>query len=422
MKFLKGKSFLVLLLILINAVLLVVFFKPSHQTISSSTTTTTNNNWQNVDYPEISSIGKDWDFQKYTKYFQNLAEQKGGEYAYHALATAANKGYIAGNVDTHLLGHTVGDVLYKQKGIEGIKVCTDDIRNACSHSIVVGYLLENGASSLGKAVEACHDAPGGSGAYTMCVHGLGHGVLAYEEYDMKKAVNLCNKIGTLKSANIEIGQCIGGVTMEMMAGVHDHEAWIKQVPNYFKENDPLAPCDSGFISKEYTNFCYVYLTPHLFKSAGVELSFPDPKLFNKAMKYCEGIPFEDRNRSTCFGSFGKEYVVLSNARNVQNVSSMKDAQLLQVYNWCKLGPVEGVSPCIESALQSIYWGGENDSKVSVRFCNIIPDQKYSNECMENLIGSVSYYVKDAKYRELFCSEVTEKFKEDCRARLLNPIR
>jgi len=412
---------LIILLIAVNAVMLLYLIK-----LQSGKELKLNNqiSWQLQAYPEITQMkNSNWDFQKLSQFFKDLSEKKGGEYAYHALVVSANKEYITANVDTHLLGHVVGDMLYKQKGIDGIKVCTDDIRNACSHSIVVGYLLDNGEGSLPKAVATCKQAPGGRGAYTMCVHGLGHGVLGYTQYDMRRAVSLCGKTGTTEYGNQEIGQCVGGVTMEMMAGIHDRDAWLRQVPNYFKENDPLAPCNMGFIPKAALGYCYIYLTPHLFQSAGANLASPDPKYFKKAMSYCEKIPKNDSNRETCFGSFGKEYVVLANARNVQSVvqsvEGMGDEKLKLIYNWCSFGPKEGLSPCLDSALQSLFWGGENDSGVSIRFCSIIPDKEQSENCMRSLIGAVSYYLEnDYNYKQFFCKKIPKEYQDDCRLKLL----
>lgn len=416
-KFPVNFKLLVVILLIVNGILLFYFIKPTN---TNSLKSSNNIAWEGQNFPEIEEIkGNNLDFQKLTKFFKDLSNKKGGEYGYRALAQAANLGYITPNVDTHLLGHSVGDILYEQKGIDGIKVCTDDLRNACSHSIVVGFLLDNGEKSITKAVSTCLDAPGGIGAYTMCVHGLGHGVLGYYEYDMKKAVELCMKTGTEKYQNREVGQCIGGISMEMMAGVHDKVAWEKQVPNYFKADDPLAPCNSGFIPENVSGYCYTYLTPHLFKSAGASLASPEPKYFKKAMSYCEGLEKGSQNRRTCFGSFGKEYVVLANARNIQSVTSMSSEQLKLIYDWCKLGPKEGLSPCLATALQSLYWGGENEPDVSIRFCKVIPEQNEASKCMDELIGAVGYYKGNFKsYKEDFCGKLSDEYKNSCEMKLL----
>lgn len=410
----------IILLVIINVLLLSYFLKsPTEERLLS-------NNKYNLelkDFPEIEALkDSNLDFQKSAEFFRNLSVKRGGEYGYKALAAAANFNYLSPNVDSHLLGHTVGDVLYKQQGIDGIKVCTDDLRNACSHSIVVGFLLEKGEDSLVEAVSKCEDAPGGKGAYTMCVHGLGHGVLGYVEYDMRKAVSLCEKTGTKKYGYQEVGQCIGGVSMEMMAGVHDRDMWLTQLPNYFKSDDPLAPCSMDFMPENGVGYCYMYLTPHLFEVAGASLANPESKYFSKAMSYCEALEKGNPNRNICFGNFGKEFVVLANSRNVQSVTLMKDDKLKLIHNWCNLGPKEAALPCVSSALQSLYWGGENDPDVSIRFCNNALDNKQEGICITELIGAVSFYKRDdLSYKKSFCNNLKDKYRNDCNNRLITKI-
>ncbi|MEJ0021016.1 MAG: hypothetical protein WDN47_00350 [Candidatus Doudnabacteria bacterium] len=385
-------------------------FKP-HNNLASSTD----------NYSELDAIrGQNQDFGQLTVFFKDLANKKGGEYAYKALAFAANSNYLAPNIDTHLLGHVVGDVLFAQEGLDGIKVCTNDLRNACSHSIVVGALLTQGLGALPKAVETCHLAPGGSGAYTMCVHGLGHGVLAYTNYDMKKAIQLCDKVGQPVMSSQEYAQCTGGVTMEMMAGIHDPVAWAKQTPYYFSKTDPLSPCDMSFMPAAAQPMCYNYLTPHLFQMAGADLGNPGPKDFEKAFTFCAKLPVSNRvNWDNCYGGFGKEFPVLVNGRNVENVQDLDDAKLKTVYSWCQLAKVSaGVTDCMNSALSSLYWGGENNRDVAIRFCNAVSDAQNQSLCFTSLSGAVSYYIQDHSYRESYCSEIPQAYQTDCRRLLL----
>ena len=68
-------------------------------------------------------------FSELSEYFSVLAKDKGGAHAFEVLRQAS----VAPGTDMHLLGHVVGDTLYTQEGLEGIRVCTHDFRNACSH-------------------------------------------------------------------------------------------------------------------------------------------------------------------------------------------------------------------------------------------------------------------------------------------------
>src|SRR3989344_2099777 len=366
-------------------------------------------------------IPLDANFLELAKYFQDLSDQKGARAAYEVLESAK----LPPNIDFHLLGHVIGDTLYKQEGAKGIRVCSQNFRNACSHSIVIGLLLEKGEAALAEIANACRKAPGGSGAYTMCFHGLGHGVLAYNEYELPRAIDFCKKVGTPEFQFQEFKQCVGGTIMEMIAGVHDRAIWLEKSEKYFKKDDPLYPCTSSFMPKETLFWCYLYLTPHLFELGGANLGLPTEKNFKIAFPFCDALPDTLKaERDACYGGFGKEFVVLAKDRDVRKIDEMSDAELEKVYSWCKLADnKEGTGACILHAMQSLYWGGENNRGVAIRFCRNMNDETDNRStCFFPLIGVVNQYVSDQSYRQEFCSEIPEEYRFDCNNRLISPSK
>ncbi|MCH7883594.1 hypothetical protein IIA95_04270, partial [Patescibacteria group bacterium] len=364
-------------------------------------------------YPELYDLENNrLSFRYLSNYFNDLAEKKGASYAYEVLKAAP----MPPGIDMHLLGHVVGDALYQQEGAGGMSICTHDFRNACSHSIVIGLLVEKGEKALPEINESCKLAPGGSGAYTMCFHGLGHGVLAYAGYDLLKAVELCKKTGTPEYHNAESSQCISGAIMEIIGGgFNDPLLWKEQSKKYFKDDNPLYPCASDFIPNEAKPLCYVYLTPHLFKLAGANLARPTALDFEKAFLFCGTIPeHKPENRDACYGGFGKEFIVLAKDRDIRNIENMTDQELLKVYRWCLLAHGgQGVKACLHHALQSLYWGGENNRRVAIRFCELVRDSFYQSPCFENLIGAVSFYINERGYRQSFCKELPFIYQKEC---------
>lgn len=362
-------------------------------------------------YPEVQELaGTNWSFQKYSDYLRELSEKRGAEYAYEVLKRAA----FPPGTDLHLLGHLVGDMLYKEKGIDGVRFCTPDFRNACSHSVVIGILNEHGEASLPEIADTCKRAPGGKGAYTMCFHGLGHGVLAYTGYDLKRAVPMCEKVGTEAYGKREYVECVGGTIMEMIGGVHDRQAWEKQVGTYFKESDPLYPCSADFMPAEVRQICYVHLTPHLFVAAGGDLGRMDPAIFPKAFSYCDALPENDLPlRSACYGGFGKEFTVIAQNRDVRDIGSMDEASLHNVRAWCALaGDTFGEGACNASALSSLYWGGENNPNASFTYCEIAEGEA-RRACFEQLAFQVNYYALDGKAKEALCARIPNEFRGRC---------
>lgn len=399
-----SKNFLIKLLLLLSVILLIFFVLELPHGEKEG------------DYPELNKLSGNENFTVLKDYFVKLANEKGAPYAYEVLKLVK----VRPGTDMHLMGHVVGEILYKQKGAAGIQYCTQDFRNACSHTIVVGLFSEKGVGALPEIIEACKKAPGGKGAYNMCFHGLGHGVLAFTGYDIPKTVDLCSQIKKNRNDGREFPECVGGAIMEIISGGdHDKELWRVQNEKYMSGEDPLYPCNNNIIPKEAKSQCYSYLTPHLFLFAGASLGNPGPKDFEKAFTYCGALKDQDpKNMIICYAGFGKEFVVLAKGRDIRKITEMSTDELSTVYKWCQLADrKDGKEACLGSALSSIYWGGENNRSTAISFCNIMPPEE-QEVCFKDLIGTVKYYVSDKSYLRNFCSDIPKAFGQECAKTLL----
>lgn len=369
-------------------------------------------------YSELKEIeGVPRSFDEYADFFEDLAEEKGGKYALGALSKAE----LGPRTDFHLLGHVVGDVLYKQKGVDGMHDCTHEFRNACSHSIVTGVFTEYGPSGLGLVTEACEQAPGSKGAYSMCFHGLGHGVLAYALYDFKRAVSLCEDIGDIDSPRREVVECIGGAVMEIVGGGdHDPVAWEKQHPHYLKAEDPLYPCNASFVPQEAKGICYIYLTPHLLELVGFSFGNPDPALFPKAYSYCDTIPKEQKDeRAACYGGFGKEFFGYVNDGDIRDIgSSLSNVDAVSVRNWCLMAEDErDKRSCLLQSIASLFWGGESNVDGAFKFCALMEDKARQTLCYSTLTDQIVFYSVNSYKSKALCKRLPEIHKKRCLSKL-----
>ena len=417
----QDNSYLISILVGLNVILaLILFDVPLSSDANSVKRTADRIDVSSLDRSQFSELKKVSEytssFKKLTDFFEDIAEEKGAEYAYNVLRLSD----LPPGTDLHLLGHAVGDVLFKQQGLKGIHVCTQDFRNACSHTIVIGLFYQKGEGALSDISNTCRGAPGGKGAYTMCFHGLGHGVLSYAGYDLEKAVDLCSQTATPEYNGREFNECVGGTIMEIIGGVHDREAWSRAHKKYFKDDDPLYPCSADFIPDRIKSICYNYLTPHLFTAAGGSLSNPIP-VIGKAFSFCEAIPEEKvADRTSCYGGFGKEFIVLTKERDIREIDVMTPEQIKRVYDWCsEAGNEKGQNNCLVFAVSSMYWGGENKYDTALGLCNIIENKDNQRACFNNLIGSVFYYRggADKDYLREFCNLLPEDIGKNCYARI-----
>jgi hypothetical protein len=367
-------------------------------------------------YPEAATIGQGHPtFQQLSDRFTALAQKKGADYAFDVLRVAP----LDPGTDLHLLGHAVGGVLYQQKGIKGMLDCTQDFRNACSHAIVIGALGQYGADKALSLIEAaCEKAPGGTGAYTMCFHGLGHGVFADFGYNLPQAIQYCKEMGTPAHNDQEYIQCVGGAIMELVdGGGHDEQDWLVAHTKYLT-SDPLSPCMSSVIPNEAKSICLTYITPRLFWLAGADPNAPpDPEFFPAAFKFCDAIPTSQEDlRQACYGGFGKEFdpMVVNEDTRVQAAGGYTDDELSDIAQWCDMADAaDGRIACEKSAVDSLFWGGEFNPKPSFRFCGLIQDASLQSACYSSLAGDISYYIRDTTQQKGLCAQLPQTYQAAC---------
>lgn len=356
-------------------------------------------------------------YEQLSAFFKELSNKKTAIYAFEILSKAP----MPYGIDMHLLAHSIGDVLYRQEGINGMRYCTDNFRNACSHSLVINLFYEKGEAGLADISEACKKAPG-EGGYSMCYHGLGHGVFAYSGYDFPKTTELCKKTAT-ENAGDEYKECMGGALMEQVnGGDHDKASWQKQRLINFHQDQPLYPCMSDLFSDpESRQICLVYLTPYLWELAGRNSENVSDEVIIRSFEYCNDISLNDpKNRDACFGGFGKEFLSMAKGKDIRNIDKLTDDEMKRIYRWCSLTPhKDGQKSCILYAQGSMFWSGANDKKLVEHFCSLAPQEEAKMDCFEGLIHTVKNSdKKEQSYLTEFCNEIPSSVQAQCKRQLL----
>ena len=162
----------------------------------------------------------------------------------------------------------------------------------------------------------------------------------------------------------------------------------------------------------------MYISPRLFEVAGADLAAPKPEHFAKAFTYCDGIPSsEGPLRQSCFAGIGKEFPVLALARDIRAVSEASDEDLRQMREWCSSAPhLEAYGACARSVLDSLFWGGENDPRVSLRFCELAPPEEV-NDCFNYIFDLALNYLPHESLSAQFCSRLSGEPAALCERRL-----
>lgn len=372
-----------------------------------------------VTHPEDTTIGAGKpSFDDLLTRFRDLAKDKGAEYAFDVLRTAT----IPVGTDIHLIAHEIGHELYAQKGIDGMSLCTQEFGNGCSHSLVIEAMQERGdGPDVQKLIDdACHKAEqnpdGGLTAYTMCYHGLGHGVFAYYQYSFPETVKFCMQMGTKEYDYIQGYECIGGAAMELVSGGgHDKEAWEKARARYFRASDPLAPCNTDAVPAAAKSKCYVYMSPYYMELTGGNIVYYTDEQLTKGMSFCTALPFGE-DRSSCIGGFGKDFVSITGGQDLRkrDKGAYSDSEMRHIDALCRHTPDPRDQHVCESyAISMFFWGGYAEPSTSTRFCSILGDSESQDYCFTYLAQSIAHMIADREERAARCDALGARYQKLC---------
>ncbi|HMA77889.1 MAG TPA: hypothetical protein VKP88_01990 [Candidatus Paceibacterota bacterium] len=348
-------------------------------------------------------------FSETATYMEAVARREGGAYAFEVL----KNGSLPPGMDTHLIGHFVGDIMYEQEGIHGMRYCDEAVGYACAHSVVINALLRDGPGVFDVINDVCASI-GLPGSYDMCFHGFGHGVLAYTEFHLPEAIELCDLVGTEKNNDWEEQECLGGVIMEMRGGIHDPELWAVNGKPYLDPDNPLAMCQADYLPEKYREMCYIYITPFIFDYES-PADIPPPTVYADSMAWCERID-DAYERSDCYAGFGKEYVGFALGRDVRYLNFITPEQAGLVHDWCNLAPTEeGALSCMEFALYSVYRSGSIGFDGALTFCSQARTQRSADMCYHHFFRVAHRFHGPGRYERQLCPLVPPNRVAECQA-------
>ena len=171
------------------------------------------------------------------KWLEELAEREGPEEAWNYLVKTYNTPQgVVGN--PHDMAHLVGQLIFKKHGFDGLSICEPLFAFGCYHGLM--EVAFNKQFDLEAAEKGCRSVGNVSTpAYWSCIHGIGHGVATFRDHKIDQALADCDIVGP----NI-LTYCYDGVFMEFS---------ISAPPSFYKQSDPLYPCNA--IGESYKSAC-----------------------------------------------------------------------------------------------------------------------------------------------------------------------
>ncbi len=292
------------------------------------------------------------------------------------------------NVDCHQEAHQVGRAAFELFGSTVFKHSYFNCHSGFIHGAMESFLKQKGNQSLEQDIVAlCNKLPTNFSNFE-CLHGIGHGVMAYVNYDMPEALKTCKNLAN----GFARSSCYGGVFMENIL-VSEGKGVTPGHTTHWVNSDPHFPCNGvdqdGAIQYE----CYMMQTSRM-----LDIGNNDFKYVNQE---CQKAP--QSLRDVCFKSMGRD-IAGKTLRGPHKI-------IIQ----CQLAQSEFFDDCINGALNVVidFWGEKLQGQAG-QLCTILPENN-KNVCYQTLAARIpGIFIKKSDQQHI-CDTFEPNFQDLCRS-------
>jgi hypothetical protein len=333
--------------------------------------------------PEITRILNLRSVSEREPVLQKLLERVGPDQAQEELLRSG----LPFTGETHLLVHTIGNYVYEKYGADGLSHCRDYFLSACYHAFILNTLADHGMGGMVDVMKHCEEA--GPGVPAQCAHGAGHGFVAWQDYNLTEALEMCDELGS-KSFNFQHFNCYDGVFMENFWGVHEGKPSPKR---WVSTTDIYYPCTDPRISEKYLKGCWSNQATSIYQHFKGDLS--------KTAQACDAVENE-LYRNTCYDNWSRQ------------INPLTKGDVRKTLSLC--GLATGSTHQTECVLinMSAFWA-VGDRQTPYDLCSAMPSDTQPS-CWQKLSGTINYYYRGkAEERELYCDKITDAtYREKCK--------
>ena len=291
----------------------------------------------------------------------------------------------------HTLNHISGAFIYAHFGSDGVGRCKTYFSGSCYHGFMVALVAERGVSDLPALKSVCRALPNKS-EYMLCIHGIGHGLLAYVGYErLLETLPLCR---ALSSNAEELFECGYGVFMENTVGFFN----VPPPGRLYRADDPMYPCEMReIVSAGMHDVCWDIQSRKTLNRA----YYPQLKSdADTVSRYCSTL--KEKDRHTCVRNLARQlYWFSDNAAEAEGrCGAIANESYARECRWgvakaayyyydhapavlrtCVSEVGEEKNACYENAIFSSIESRYEDSRDRIRNCAELPEPTYREMCL-----------------------------------------
>ncbi|MDA1348606.1 MAG: hypothetical protein O3A47_07030 [Chloroflexi bacterium] len=284
--------------------------------------------------------------------------------------------------DCHQRAHVMGRIAYQYFGSLAFSLSGHECHSGGYHGATEAFFRDRGTGSLSSDIAlVCGDELNQFFRH-QCVHGVGHGLMAWTSYELHDALELCDLLESLGDRL----SCYSGVFMENVVG--GLSASMGHVTEYLSD-DPHFPC--SVVAENYVSACYFYQTSRMVQVFGGD--------FRKVAEACSEAPATAH--LVCFQSMG---------RDVGGFTRGNPEGAIQKCSYAKEG--DDRLNCLEGAVQDSFWDVAG-ADLALEFCSLLQDTDEKARCYRVIVGRAGQIFQAPSELSDFCARVDESYRSGC---------
>jgi hypothetical protein len=324
------------------------------------------------------------------KYLVGVTDDYGPKAALGAMERLQRDHRVDPAVNDHDMAHSVGRETAKDYGsnFKAFDLCPITFNYGCDHGFFE-YVLARTDTPREAATTICESLNGANHFLTAgfsCYHGVGHGIMMAEAYNVQNSLKACN---TMPKETAKDG-CWQGVFMENVnAGMRG-----RALPGVFKRSDPLAPCDK--VGNRYKHECYINHSGWLMTVAHNNVA--------KGTRYC--LKAKGKFVSSCMQSIG---LMVTNpvwqSTLAPELAGQPPAHIAA--SLCNRFPAAGQEDCVVAGVDNIANFDQLNVTRERAICAVVPTV-YTEACYTRIGLDIRARTQDEPLIRRSCAGVGSK--------------
>ena len=295
----------------------------------------------------------------------------------------ADAGDIVGQL-CHERAHHTGRAAYEIFGAAAFALASHQCEAGAYHGATEAMFKERGTVDLESDVRVIC---GGSEVFffrLQCIHGVGHGLMAWTSYELYDALDLCDKLETDRDQRA----CYSGVFMENVVG--GLSGTMGHFTDYLSDDDPHYPCNA--LTDRYVAPCYLYHSTRMLLMFEYD--------YDRVAAECAKAP--RIGQYDCFESFGRDLAAVSLGDPAKGLDQCHETVPDPQHRvWC-----------IQGSVQARFWETERVEE-AVEMCSLAPVAEEKTGCFWMIVDRARELYPDRPGLEAFCARLEPAYQAWC---------